>query len=163
MNSPRISAIALDIGKKRIGVAGCDGLGLAATGLVTIDRKSIDYVIQELIDIVRDRKPTVLVVGFPFNMDGSVGSQAKQTVRMANILSKAVGLPVEYVDERLSSIEAEDLIKAENLSPSQNKGLIDRKAAALILERWLAGDDRVDGKILVLENVSKTVVSIDPN
>lgn len=163
MNSPRISAIALDIGKKRIGVAGCDGLGLAATGLVTIDRKSIDYVIQELIDIVRDRKPTVLVVGFPFNMDGSVGSQAKQTVRMADILSKAVGLPVEYVDERLSSIEAEDLIKAENLSPSQNKGLIDRKAAALILERWLAGNDRVEGKILVLENVSKTVVPIDPN
>jgi putative Holliday junction resolvase len=163
MNSPRISAIALDIGKKRIGVAGCDGLGLAATGLVTIDRKSIDYVIQELRDIVRDRKPTVLVVGFPFNMDGSVGSQAKQTVRMADILSKAVGLPIEYVDERLSSIEAEDLIKAENLSPSQNKGLIDRKAAALILERWLAGDDRVEGKILVLENVSKTVVPIDPN
>ena len=163
MNSPRISAIALDIGKKRIGVAGCDGLGLAATGLVTIDRKSIDYVIQELRDIVRDRKPTVLVVGFPFNMDGSVGSQAKQTVRMADILSKAVGLPVEYVDERLSSIEAEDLIKAENLSPSQNKGLIDRKAAALILERWLAGNDRVEGKILVLENVSKTVVPIDPN
>ncbi len=163
MNSPRISAIALDIGKKRIGVAGCDGLGLAATGLVTIDRKSIDYVIQELRDIVRDRKPTVLVVGFPFNMDGSVGSQAKQTVRMADILSKAVGLPIEYVDERLSSIEAEDLIKAENLSPSQNKGLIDRKAAALILERWLAGNDRVEGKILVLENVSKTVVPIDPN
>lgn len=163
MNNPRIAAIALDIGKKRIGVAGCDGLGLAAIGLVTIDRKSIDYVIQELTDIVHDRQPTVLVVGFPFNMDGTVGPQAKQTVRLAGILSKAVGLPVEYVDERLSSIEAEDLIKAENLSPSQNKGLIDRKAAALILERWLTGNDRVDEKILLLENVSKTVVSIDPN
>lgn len=163
MNNSRISAIALDIGKKRIGVAGCDGLGLAAIGLVTIDRKSVDYVIQELIDIIRDRQPTVLVVGFPFNMDGTVGPQAKQTVRLASILSKAVGLPVEYVDERLSSMEAEDLIKAENLSPSQNKGLIDRKAAALILERWLAGNDRVDEKKLLLENVFKTVVSIDPN
>ena len=163
MTSQRISAIALDIGKKRIGVAGCDGLGLAATGLVTIDRKSIDYVIQELTDIVRDRNPTVLVVGFPFNMDGSIGPQAKQTVRMADILSKAVGLPLEYVDERLSSIEAEELIKAENQSPSQNKGLIDRKAAALILERWLSGNDRVDGKILLSENVFKTAVPIDPN
>ncbi len=163
MNRPRISAIGLDIGKKRIGVAGCDGLGLAATGLVTIERKSIDYVIQELTAIVHDRNPTVLVVGFPLNMDGSVGPQAKQTVRMAQVLSKAVGLPVEYIDERLSSIEAEDLIKAENLSPSQNKGLIDRKAAALILERWLAGSDRVDGKILLMENLSKTSVPMVPN
>jgi putative holliday junction resolvase len=140
---PPRAALGLDIGKKRIGVAGCDGLGISVTGLVTIDRTSMDHVIAELKAIAADRQPEVLVVGYPFNMDGSVGPQAKQTVRVAEILSKALALPLEYVDERLSSVEAEDLIKAENRSPSQNKGLIDRKAAALILERWLEGSDRV--------------------
>ncbi len=141
--NPVRSALSLDIGKKRIGVAGCDGLGITVTGLMTIDRKSMDHVIAELQRLVTDRQPDLLVVGYPFNMDGSIGAQAKQTVRVADILSKALGLPVEYVDERLSSVEAEELIKAEHRSPSQNKGLIDRKAAALILQRWLDGGDRV--------------------
>jgi putative holliday junction resolvase len=145
--NPPCSALGLDIGKKRIGVAGCDGLGISVTGLVTIDRKSMDQVIAELKAIAIDRQPQVLVVGYPFNMDGSSGPQAKQTLRVAEILSTALGLPVEYVDERLSSVEAEDLIKAENRSPSQNKGLIDRKAAALILQRWLDGGDRVIPRI----------------
>jgi putative holliday junction resolvase len=161
--SQEIAALGLDIGKKRIGVAGCDGLGLMATGLVTIERRSIDYVIEQLLHIVRDRRITLLVVGFPFNMDGTIGPQAKQTLRVAGILSRALALPVEYVDERLSSLEAEDLIKAENLSPSQNKGLIDRKAAAIILQRWLSGSDRVDVSRLFLEDIPKTNAHPSPN
>ena len=137
------SALGLDIGKKRIGVAGCDGLGLCATGLVTIHRRSMDQVLAELIALAIDRQAKVLVVGYPLNMDGTTGPQAKQTVRVAEIFSKALNLPIEYVDERLSSVEAESLIHAENRSPSQNKGLIDRKAAAVILQRWLDGTDRV--------------------
>jgi putative holliday junction resolvase len=160
---PEISALGLDIGKKRIGVAGCDALGIAAMGLVTIERKSIDYVIQEILTIVRDRNVTVLVAGFPFNMDGTIGPQAKQTLRVMEILSKALGLPVEYVDERLSSVEAEELIKAENLSPSKNKGLIDRKAAAIILQRWLSGGDRVDVHQLFLQDIPKTDAQQRPN
>ncbi len=158
-----IAALGLDIGKKRIGVAGCDGLGLTAMGLVTIERRSIDYVIDQLRPIVRDRRITLLVVGFPFNMDGTIGPQAKQTLRVTDILSRALVLPVEYVDERLSSLEAEELIKAENLSPSQNKGLIDRKAAAIILQRWLAGSDRVDVSRLFLEDIPKTNAQQSPN
>ena len=142
-SAPTRSALGLDIGKKRIGVAGCDGLGLCATGLVTIDRKSMDQVIAELTALAIDRQAQVLVVGYPLNMDGTAGPQAKQTVRVAEIFSKALNLPIDYVDERLSSVEAEALIHAENRSPSQNKGLIDRKAAAVILQRWLNGTDRV--------------------
>ncbi len=158
-----IAALGLDIGKKRIGVAGCVGLGLTAMGLVTVERRSIDYVIDQLRPIVRDRRITLLVVGFPFNMDGTIGPQAKQTLRVTDILSRALVLPVEYVDERLSSLEAEELIKAENLSPSQNKGLIDRKAAAIILQRWLAGSDRVDVSRLFLEDIPKTNAQQSPN
>lgn len=139
----KISAIGLDVGKKRIGVAGCDGLGLAATGLMTIERRSFDYVVATLQPLIREREASVLVVGLPYNMDGSIGPQAKQTQKFATHLAAALDLPLEYVDERLTSFEAESLLHAENISPSRNKGLIDRKAAALILQEWL--DQRRSG------------------
>jgi putative Holliday junction resolvase len=70
-------------------------------------------------------------------MDGTLGTQARQIQKFAYRLAKALQLPVEFVDERLSSVEAEELIKAERRSPSRNKSLIDRKAAAIILQQWL--------------------------
>jgi putative Holliday junction resolvase len=136
----RISALGLDVGSKRIGVAGCDGTGLIATGLTTIDRASFDRDVAQLREIVEQRQVQVLVVGLPYSMDGTLGSQARKVQKLAQRLAVALGLPLEYVDERLTSFEAEEQIKAENRSPSRNKGLIDRKAAAIILQQWL--DDR---------------------
>ncbi|HIK29792.1 MAG TPA: Holliday junction resolvase RuvX [Oscillatoriales cyanobacterium M59_W2019_021] len=134
---PRISALGLDIGRRRVGVAGCDGLGLVATGLCTLKRTSFDRDVAYLQDWVRERQVSVLVVGLPYTLDGTLGNQAKQVQKYAQRLSAALGLPVEYVDERLSSVEAEELMLAEGVSPSWNKETIDRKAAALILQRWL--------------------------
>jgi putative Holliday junction resolvase len=133
----RISALGLDVGNKRIGVAGCDGLGLIATGLTTIERTSFDRDIAQLRQLVEQRQVEVLVVGLPYLMDGSIGAQARKVQKFTARLSSALGLPVEYVDERLTSVEAEELVKAERRSLSDNKGLIDRKAAAIILQQWL--------------------------
>ena len=136
----RISALGLDLGKKRIGVAGCDGTGLIATGLLTIYRKSFKQVVADLEEIVRDREVQLLVVGLPYSMDGTIGYQARKTIEFAKALATALQLPVEYMDERLTSFQAEEMLKSENISPSRNKGSIDRKAAAIILQQWL--DDR---------------------
>ena len=136
----KISALGLDVGSKRIGVAGCDGTGLIATGLMTIERTSFDHDVRELQELVEQRQVQVLVVGLPYTMDGNLGFQAKKVQKFASRLAKALQLPVEYVDERLTSIEAEELIKGERRSLIHNKGLIDRKAAAIILQQWL--DDR---------------------
>lgn len=132
-----ISALGLDVGKKRIGVAGCDRTGLIATGLTTIERRSFLQDVEEFRHIVKEREVQVLVVGLPYTMDGSLGFQAKQVQKFASRLSAALQLPVEYVDERLTSFEAEQSLIAENRSPSRNKALIDRKAAAIILQTWL--------------------------
>jgi putative holliday junction resolvase len=132
-----ISALGLDVGKKRIGVAGCDRTGLIASGLTTIERRSFLQDVEEFRRIVEDREVQVLVVGLPYTMDGSLGFQAKQVQKFASRLSAALQLPVEYVDERLTSFEAEQALLAENRSPSRNKALIDRKAAAIILQQWL--------------------------
>ncbi|WP_353929957.1 Holliday junction resolvase RuvX [Okeanomitos corallinicola TIOX110] len=132
-----ISALGLDVGSKRIGLAGCDGTGLIATGLVTIERKSFKEDVEKIQQIVNERQVQILVVGLPYSMDGSLGFQARHVQKFTNRLSQALQLPVEYVDERLTSFQAEQMLIAENRSPSRHKGLIDRKAAALILQQWL--------------------------
>ena len=133
----KISALGLDIGKKRVGVAGCDGLGLIATGLTTLKRSSFTKDVAQLRTIIEDREVQLLVVGLPYSLDGSIGFQAKQVQKYAKRLSAALELPLEYVDERLTSVEAQEQMKAQNISPSRNKALIDRKAAAIILQQWL--------------------------
>ncbi|MBD2003922.1 MULTISPECIES: Holliday junction resolvase RuvX [Cyanophyceae] len=133
----RISALGLDVGKKRVGVAGCDGTGLIATGIATIERISFERDVEQLQQLVEERQAQVLVVGLPYSMDGTLGFQAKQVQKFAERMAQALQLPLEYVDERLTSYEAEELIREEKRSPAHNKALIDRKAAALILQRWL--------------------------
>jgi putative holliday junction resolvase len=135
--STPISALGLDVGRKRIGVAGCDGTGLIATGLTTIERRSFQQDVEQLRALVQERQVQVLVVGLPYTMDGSVGFQAKQVQKFASRLSQALQLPLQYVDERLTSVQAEQLLQAENRAPSRHKALIDRKAAAIILQQWL--------------------------
>jgi putative holliday junction resolvase len=131
------SVLALDIGKKRIGVAGCNRLGLLVTELMTIERRSLEQVIDVLRGLVAEREVTLLVIGLPYQMDGTVGSQAKTTQKTGKMIGKALGLPIAWVDERLTSFAAEEALKAQNISPSRNKGAIDRKAAAIILQEWL--------------------------
>lgn len=132
-----ISALGLDVGKKRIGVAGCDGTGLIAFGLTTIARTSYQEDLAKLRQMVEERQVTVLVVGLPYSMDGSLGFQARQVQKFAKAIAKHLNLPLEYVDERLTSFQAEQMLQAEGISPSRQKGLVDRKAAAIILQDWL--------------------------
>jgi putative holliday junction resolvase len=132
-----VYALGLDVGSKRIGVAGCDRTGLIATGLVTIERTSFEKDVEKLRQIVRDREVQLLVVGLPYSMDGTLGFQARQVQKFTKRLAKALNLPVEYVDERLTSFTAEQMLISENRSPSRNKGSIDRKAASIILQQWL--------------------------
>ncbi|NEO13070.1 MAG: Holliday junction resolvase RuvX [Moorea sp. SIO4G2] len=133
----RISALGLDLGSKRIGVAGCDGTGLIATGLTTIERTSFQRDVDQLRELVETREVQVLVVGLPYSMDGTLGFQARKVQKLARRLATALQLPLEYIDERLTSWEAESRLKASKRSLTHNKGLIDRHAAAIILQQWL--------------------------
>lgn len=135
----RICALGLDVGKKRVGVAGCDGIGLLASPLTTINRQSFSQDVAKISQIVKEREINVLVVGLPYSMDGSLGPQAEYVQQFAQRLAEALQLPVEYVDERLTSVEAEEQLKSQKRFSRQDKGLIDRQAAAIILQQWLDG------------------------
>ncbi|MBD0363626.1 MAG: Holliday junction resolvase RuvX, partial [Coleofasciculus sp. C3-bin4] len=106
----KISALGLDVGSKRIGVAGCDGTGLIASGLTTIERTSFDRDVVQLRELVEQRQVQVLVVGLPYSMDGTLGFEARKVQKFAARLAEALQLPVEYMDERLTSFEAEELL-----------------------------------------------------
>lgn len=133
----KVSALGLDIGSKRIGVAGCDGTGLIATGLTTIERTSFIKDVEQLQSLVVEREVQILVVGLPYSMDGSIGTQARKVQKFTQRLAGALQLPVEFIDERLTSYQAEQMMIAEKRSPSREKATIDRKAAAIILQQWL--------------------------
>jgi putative holliday junction resolvase len=133
----RVAALGLDVGGKRIGVAGCDGLGMMATGITTIWRTSFQEDLAQLSEIIKERSVEILVIGLPYTMDGKIGSQAKQVQKFGRRVSAALEISIEYVDERLTSYAAEEMMKAANISVSQNKATIDRIAAAVILQQWL--------------------------
>jgi len=133
----KISALGLDIGKKRIGVAGCDGTGLIATGLTTLVRSSFDADVREFQHLVKEREAQILVIGLPYSLDGSLGLQAFHVQKYATRLGTALQLPIDYIDERLTSVEAEAQLKAQKRFSTYNKGLVDQQAAMIILQQWL--------------------------
>lgn len=133
----RVAALGLDVGNKRVGVAGCDGTGLIATGITTIHRTSFAQDVEQLEAIVQEREVNLLIVGLPYSLNGELGFQAKQVQKFARKLAKALNLPVEYVDERLTSVEAQMQLKSQKRFSTRNKGLIDKQAATIILQQWL--------------------------
>src|SRR3712207_1297549 len=96
--SKTISALGLDMGRKRVGIAGCDRTGLIATGLMTLERRSFEEDVATLKQIVAERQVQILVVGLPYSMNGTLGFQAKQVQKYAKRIAKALQLPLEYVD-----------------------------------------------------------------
>ena len=132
-----VSALGLDLGAKRVGVAGCDRTGLIATGLTTLQRTSFESLVRPLSELIESREVEVLVVGLPYTLDGEIGAQAKRIQKLARRLSKALDIPIEFVDERLTSFAAEQMMLERQISLSRNQLQIDRKAAAIILQQWL--------------------------
>jgi len=122
-----------------MGVAGCDGMGLFARELTTIARSTFARDLDQLRDLIASRQVEVLVVGLPYALDGSSSKQTEIVRTYGDRLGAALNLPVEFVDERLTSVEAEAQLKAEdrNFSPRRDKARIDARAAAIILQQWL--------------------------
>jgi putative holliday junction resolvase len=147
-----ISALGLDLGHRRIGVAGCDRLGLIAAGLTTVHRTSFEQDIAQLRQLTQSRDVSVLVVGLPYSMNGEIGTQAKRTQKLAQRIGAALNLPIEYMDERLTSVEAEAMLHAQRISPSRNRELVDRKAACIILQQWLDQRRQVSVSHETIEN-----------
>jgi len=129
--------LALDVGKKRIGLAISDELGITAQGLETLQRSRIREDLEKLGSIASRLNANVLLVGRPLHMSGSESRQSEYTKEFAERLGKWIGLPVVYWDERLTSAEAERLLRTAGVSLEEKKAAVDRLAAILLLESYL--------------------------
>jgi len=133
--------IGLDIGDKRIGVAISDPLGYTAAGLETITRINSDKDVRLVQEIAARHGAVLLVLGLPLNMDGTSGPQAEKVKSFGRKLARATDLPVVYEDERLSTISAIRTLTLQGVKTGKNRELVDRQAAAIILQRFLDRQD----------------------
>lgn len=130
-------ALAIDFGTKRVGIAVSDSLGIAASPVEVIEGKTADQVADRVAFLAKDRGVAVLVVGMPMNMDGTDHKSTADIRRRAELCARRTGLPVEYVDERLTTMEAERHLREAGQTRRWRKERIDRVSAALILQSWL--------------------------
>ena len=129
--------LGLDVGARRIGVAISDPLGITAQGIDTLHRKNKKYDLQHLNRVIREFEVQEIVVGLPLRMSGAEGIQAGKIQEFAEELRKRFRLPVHLWDERLTSAEANRLLRETDLSIEKRGKAVDRMAAILILQGWM--------------------------
>src|SRR5580698_725980 len=135
---------AIDLGKRRIGLAVTDDEGIAVHPIGVVGRRSVVRDLESIQARLVEFEVSHVVVGLPLNMDGSSGPSARMAVAFAERLRESSGLPVDLYDERLTSFEAEERLRELAGGPTGNKsklvrdkGTIDAVAASIILEGWL--------------------------
>ena len=132
--------IGLDVGSKTVGVAVSDPLGFTAQGLeiIPINEAKGEFGFDRLADLVKDYKVEKFVVGLPKNMNNTSGPRVEASQAYGKKIKELFDLPVEYQDERLSTVQAERmLVEQADVSRGKRKKVIDKLAAQLILQNYL--------------------------
>ena len=128
--------LAIDYGRRRIGLAVSDELGITAAPLATLERKNRRDDIRRLRDTARKYTIALIIVGSPVHLNGHAGEMAEEASRFAARIQKELGLPVRLRDERLTSWEAEQTLK-ENAGRKRQNANVDSVAAAILLREYL--------------------------
>jgi putative Holliday junction resolvase len=130
--------LGIDYGEKRIGLAWGDELGVA-TPIKAATQSTVEARMDCIEKLIHERGATDLVVGYPYNMDGSIGFKAKEVDAFIEVLEKRFGLPVHRIDERLTShrMESDLGLSGRKERELRKTGIVDSGAAALILQDWL--------------------------
>ncbi|MFC4771831.1 Holliday junction resolvase RuvX [Enterococcus hermanniensis] len=138
--------MGLDVGSKTVGIAVSDPFGWTAQGveIIRIDEANEEFGFDRLGELVKEYKVTKFVVGLPKNMNNTIGPRAEASMAYAEQIKELFGLPVEFQDERLTTVQAERmLVEQADVSRSKRKKVIDKLAAVMILQNYL---DRTSSK-----------------
>lgn len=128
--------LAMDLGTKRLGLA-ISTSGVLTTPYKLISFKTYEEARDEVIKIIEKEKITCLVLGLPKNMDNSMGFASQRSLNFKKLLEEKCSLPVNLVDERLSTVEAESILIENNYSRAKRKNVIDELSACIILDTYL--------------------------
>lgn len=140
MGTSPIRALGVDLGSKRIGIAVSDRSGTIASPLTVLQRsgsRPSDH--RRIAALVHEEEAEIVVVGVPLNMDGSRGPAAQAAAAEARALATVVEVPVETVDERRSTVTADAALMARGMKALDRRQIIDKVAAAVLLQHWLDG------------------------
>lgn len=129
--------LGIDLGKARTGVAICDKGELLASPLTVVTEYHREQLVEKLAVLAKENKAELLAVGLPRNMDGSEGESAQNAREIGALLEEATGLPVEFVDERGTTITAHGYLNETNTRGKKRKAVVDAVAATVILEDCL--------------------------
>lgn len=130
--------LGIDYGKARIGVAKSDPLGVLATPIETIHEKNFRIQLDKLCELAEKEKVDKLIFGLPKNMDGTEGETAELIREFAVKASDRLGIPYEFVDERLSTVSAHKILNDVNMSGSKKRrNVVDTVSAVIILQSYL--------------------------
>lgn len=135
--------MALDIGEKRVGIAVSDATGRIASPVKVLPASEVFGMARPFRMLLEDYEPEILVCGRPMTLAGEEGPQAARVMEQARAIGRAVGLPVAFADERLSSAEAKRILREQGLNERSMRGKVDMVAASVFLQTWL--DERRAG------------------
>lgn len=134
--------MGLDYGERTIGVAISDEMGWTAQGIETIRRESKEKDLARILELISQFQVKQIVVGLPKNMNGTVGPRGESCQAFASFLAERTSLPVDLWDERLTTVAAEKMLIAADVSRQKRKKVIDKMAATLILQGYLDAKTR---------------------
>ena len=129
--------LGLDVGERTIGIAISDPLGYTAQGLTTIRRKNLKIDIAELKKICDEYSVESILMGFPKNMNGTIGPSGEKAIELSKILEQELHLTVKLWDERLTTVAAHKAMLEADLSRAKRKKIVDKIAAMYILQGYL--------------------------
>ena len=132
-----MKCLGLDLGTKTLGLAISDKLGTIASPYKVLRYNDIDLLIEEVAQIIVQEKIEIAVLGLPKNMNGSLGFAAERSFTFKEKLEKEINIPIELIDERLSTKEAENILIGADVSRKKRKKVIDGLAASIILDTYL--------------------------
>ena len=137
MPSPKPRILALDLGKKRIGMAISDPLGVSAQGLPNLERTNKRADLAELARQVEEREVGLILIGNPMHMSGAEGRQSAWVREIAEALAARAGLPVRLWDERLTTVQASRVLRESGISIAKRARAVDRLSAVILLQSYL--------------------------
>jgi putative Holliday junction resolvase len=129
--------LALDLGKKRIGLAVSDPLGITAQGLPTLQRINIRQDMSNITQLISEWEVTLLLMGNPLHMSGDSGRQAAYVHEFGDRLAERTGKPLKYWDERLTTVEAHRVLRSSGIGIEKRARAIDKLSAVILLESYL--------------------------
>ena len=131
--------MGLDVGSKTVGIAISDALGWTAQGIETvqIDESAGKFGISRIRELIKEYEVDAFVVGYPKNMNNTIGPRGEASEVYADLLTKTFGLPVTLWDERLTTVQAERMLIDADVSRKKRKSVIDKMAAVMILQGYL--------------------------